>query len=80
MPYISVRWLQVGLDEGGNEMHAIMRKWRKTGIVTCQRGATAVEYGLICAMIVLAMLIALQSVATKTSEMWGNISNKVTES
>ena len=41
------------------------------------RGATAVEYGLILAMIVLAMFGALQSVGTQTGSMWTNISAKV---
>lgn len=40
-------------------------------------GATAVEYGLICAMIVLVMLASLQLVAEETTSMWGNISQKV---
>ena len=42
-----------------------------------QRGATAVEYGLILAMVVLAMLGALQSVGGQTGSMWNNISTKV---
>lgn len=33
-------------------------------------GATAVEYGLIVSLIVLAMVGALQGVATTTIEMW----------
>lgn len=41
------------------------------------RGATAVEYGLICALIVLAMVGALQSVAGKTTGMWNDVSTKV---
>ena len=41
------------------------------------RGATAVEYGLILAGIVLAMFGALQSVGGTTGSMWNNISNKV---
>lgn len=42
-----------------------------------QCGATAVEYGLILAMVVLAMFAALQSVGTQTGSMWSNISAKV---
>lgn len=41
-----------------------------------QRGATAVEYGLILAMIVLAMLSALSGVANETKKMWGDVSDK----
>ena len=42
-----------------------------------QRGATAVEYGLILALIFLAMIGALGGVADVTIEMWGNVSNAV---
>ena len=43
------------------------------------RGATAVEYGLILAGIVLAMFAALQTVGSSTSSMWNNVSTKVIE-
>jgi pilus assembly protein Flp/PilA len=42
-----------------------------------QRGATAVEYGLIIALIVLAMIGALNLVANKTGSMWNNVSTQV---
>ena len=42
-----------------------------------RRGATAVEYGLIIALIVLAMLGALKQVASGTSGMWADINAKV---
>jgi len=35
-----------------------------------------VEYGLICALIVIAMIAALQGVATATTTMWNNVSEK----
>ncbi len=38
-----------------------------------QRGATAVEYGLICALIVLAMMGALTTLGSKTIGKWTNI-------
>lgn len=41
-----------------------------------ESGATAVEYGLILAMIVLAMLTALSGVADATINMWNDVSNK----
>lgn len=46
-------------------------------IKACERGATAVEYGLIIAMVVLGMISALTSVATKTNNMWSNVANEV---
>lgn len=42
-----------------------------------RRGATAVEYGFILALIVLAMMASLMSVANVTIGMWGNVSNDV---
>jgi pilus assembly protein Flp/PilA len=41
------------------------------------RGATAVEYGFIIALVVLAMMVALGNVADVTVNMWGNINAKV---
>jgi pilus assembly protein Flp/PilA len=43
-----------------------------------QRGATAVEYGLILAMVFLAMIAALGGVASTTTEMWNFVSEQVT--
>jgi pilus assembly protein Flp/PilA len=47
------------------------------GIFSCQKGATAVEYGLIAAMIVVAMIAALSNVAFNTADMWNLIKNEV---
>jgi pilus assembly protein Flp/PilA len=41
------------------------------------RGVSAVEYALIAAMIVLAMIAGLSQVATATTTMWNNVSNTV---
>ena len=38
-----------------------------------EHGATAVEYGLILAMIVLAMFAALDGVANETIRLWGTV-------
>jgi pilus assembly protein Flp/PilA len=40
------------------------------------RGATAIEMGLICALIVLAMLTALQDFAAGSIAMWDNVATK----
>jgi pilus assembly protein Flp/PilA len=48
-------------------------------IARCEQGATAVEYGLIASLIVIAMITALGNVATSTSQMWNSITNQVTE-
>ena len=41
-------------------------------------GATAIEYGLVVALIAMAMLVALQSVAGTTVGMWNNVNTKST--
>jgi len=41
------------------------------------RAATAVEYGLILALIFLAMVAAVGNFATKSISMWNNVSNAV---
>ncbi|HMG47317.1 MAG TPA: Flp family type IVb pilin [Allosphingosinicella sp.] len=42
-----------------------------------RRGATAVEYGLILAMIFLAMIVGVAAVGTTTSDMWNDVSGAV---
>ena len=53
---------------------------RFSRLVRDERGATAVEYGLIISMIVLAMVGALQGVAGTTGNMWNHVSSVVTSS
>ena len=42
-----------------------------------QRGATAIEYGLIAALIVVAMMAGLTKLGGGTNGMWGKISTTV---
>ena len=42
------------------------------------RGATAIEYGLIVALIVIAMMAALQGVANENTGLWAIVKQKVT--
>nr|WP_139809997.1 Flp family type IVb pilin [Sphingomonas azotifigens] len=46
-------------------------------VARANRGATAVEYGLILALIVLALISALSGLGSTTSQLWGNVSQKV---
>ncbi len=41
-----------------------------------EQGATAIEYGLICALIALAIMTALQSFADSTLTMWMYVSSE----
>lgn len=41
------------------------------------RGATAVEYGLIATLVVVAMIASLQAMAGQTISIWNNIANRV---
>jgi pilus assembly protein Flp/PilA len=43
----------------------------------CRRAATAVEYGLIVALIVIVMVSALQLVANTNTGIWNNVADKV---
>jgi len=42
-----------------------------------RRGGTAIEYGLIAALVVITMIAAFKDVATATTGMWGNVNNKM---
>ena len=43
------------------------------------RAATAIEYGLIVALVVVAMFAGLTALAGSTTGMWNNVSSKVTK-
>ena len=44
-----------------------------------QRGGTAIEYGLIVALIVIAMIAALSGLGSQNAGGWGSFSNKANE-
>ena len=50
---------------------------RIRSIQKCDQGATAVEYGLIVTLFVIAMMASLGNVANGTQTMWNNVSNEV---
>ena len=47
------------------------------GLRASQRAATAVEYGLIVALIVIAMVASFKEVANVTVGMWGNTQTRI---
>ena len=49
-------------------------------LATDRAGSTAIEYGLIVTLIVIAMIAALSLVADSTSSMWNRVNTKVTQS
>ena len=57
---------------GTNKMLELIRLIQK-----CDQGATAVEYGLIVALIIIAMMASLGTVANGTQAMWNNVSNEI---
>ena len=57
-------------------MHAVrIALWR---LCVDQQGATAIEYGLIVSLIVIAMAGALGSLGGGVGCMWGSMANNVT--
>ncbi|MDQ3139098.1 MAG: Flp family type IVb pilin [Pseudomonadota bacterium] len=52
-----------------------MRTFRR--LRSDKRGATAIEYGLIAALIVIAMLGALSSLGGGANGMWGKMAGQV---
>lgn len=61
----------------GNHMRGLIGKLSMIMLLRCDRGATAIEYGLILALIALAVVSAMSSVATKTINMWNNVAREV---
>lgn len=53
-----------------------MRRLRNIG--RDDKGATAVEYGLILALVFLAMVVAVYGFAQANSDIWNRVSNEVT--
>ncbi len=45
-----------------------------------KRGATAIEYGLIAALVVLGAFLGIKNFATTSVNMWNNVSNTVSKS
>ena len=60
-------------------MRGLIGHIARRGLLKCEKGATAVEYALILAMIVLVMIVALSNVANRTIHMRDDVETKVTE-
>jgi pilus assembly protein Flp/PilA len=55
---------------------AVFERFKR--LKTNMKGATAVEYGLILALIVLAMMAALSNFAASANNLWDRVANEVT--
>ncbi len=55
-----------------------MKNWLRK-FASDERGATAIEYGLIVSLIVVAMIGALIGLADTTTGMWNDVSNNVSD-
>ncbi len=62
-------------QNAGNRGYPMMSTFIK-GLVDDQSGATAIEYGLIISLIVIAMIGALQGVASSTIAMWNDVESR----
>lgn len=51
-----------------------MKKYKKRS----ERGATAIEYGLIAALMTIIMIPALQSLGGSTNSLYGTVGGKIT--
>ena len=49
-------------------------------ILKDEQGATAIEYGLILAMVFLAMIVGVSQFGQTTIEMWNNVADAVSGS
>jgi pilus assembly protein Flp/PilA len=58
----------MGTDDRGTKMKQLLQRLRRDN-----RGATALEYGMIISLIVIAAVPAMSSVADETIAMWGDV-------
>ena len=54
-----------------------MKRWIAR-LVRDEKAATAIEYGMICALIVVAAMVAMGAVGGSTITMWNTVSNNAT--
>lgn len=66
---------RVDVDQRRVAVTAIRRTFRN--LLTDQRGATAIEYGLIAALIIIAMMGGLSTLGGGANGMWGRIASNV---
>ncbi len=62
------------------ECQGVAKAMRSRLIALCRdiRGTTTIEYALLCGMIVLAILAAVQGLGTRNGGMWSDMSSQAT--
>ena len=55
-------------------------KTRLCKLLRDKRGATAIEYGLIAALVVMGAFLGIKNFANTSVNMWNNVSNTVAKS
>ena len=60
---------------GTNKMLDFIRRIQK-----CNQGATAVDYGLIVTLIIIAIIPSLGTVANRIQDIWNKVSNELSTS
>lgn len=53
------------------------KTWIRTDLFSDESGATAVEYGLILALMTIALVGALATTGSSTQDKWDGVANKV---
>jgi pilus assembly protein Flp/PilA len=54
------------------EMKTLFRRLKRD-----QRGATAIEYGLIVSLVVIGLMAGLSGLGGGTDQLWGKVANRV---
>lgn len=49
---------------------------RLKSLCACKRAATAIEYGLILALVFMAIVTTISQVSNASNNMWNNVSNQ----
>lgn len=76
-PFIGLKQIWAKRDPRATSRgHADMRTLVQSFLAD-ENGATAIEYGLIAAGISVAIIVTVQSLGTKLSNVFGNVSNAI---
>jgi len=58
-----------------------MRKQRRPrSLIESERGATAIEYGLLASLLVVATIVAIKGIGGTTTNMWNDVAENVSTS